>query len=172
MLKNYPIKTILLHRGSVEESELRQVCDRYGNCKVFVFSDRPSDNEGVLCLRLGCVGYANTYIAPPRLRAAIEAVESGLIWVGSTLMNHLIKGLQGGAMPQAEPVDPPENPLLAGLSNREHQIAKLVAEGLPNGTIAAQLDITERTVKAHLSSIYAKTQTKGRLSLALLMRKG
>lgn len=172
LLRNHPIKTILLHRGSIEESELREVCGRHGNCKVFVFSDRPSDNEGVLCLRLGCVGYANTYIAPPRLRAAVEAVESGLIWVGSSLMNYLIKGLTAGAAPETESADPPDNPLLAGLSNRELQIAKLIAEGLPNGEIATQLDITERTVKAHLSSIYGKTQTKGRLSLALLMKKG
>lgn len=171
LLRNYQIKTILLHRGSIEESELRDVCGRQVNCKVFVLSDRPSDNEGVLCLRLGCVGYANTYIAPPRLRAAVEAVESGLIWVGSSLMNHLIKGLTAGAAPETGSADPPDNPLLAGLSNREHQIAKLIAEGLPNGQIATQLDITERTVKAHLSSIYAKTKTKGRLSLALLMKR-
>ncbi|HBG17970.1 MAG TPA: DNA-binding response regulator, partial [Desulfobulbaceae bacterium] len=83
---------------------------------------------------------------PPRLRAAVEAVESGLIWVGSSLMNYLIKGLTAGAAPETESADPPDNPLLAGLSNRELQIAKLIAEGLPNGEIATQLDITERTV--------------------------
>ena len=58
------------------------------------------------------------------------------------------------------------------LSNRELQIARLIAEGLPNGEISRQLAITERTIKIHLSSIFAKTGTKGRLSLALLMKKG
>lgn len=172
LLKNYPIKTILLHRGSVAESELREICRRQGNCRVFVLSDRPTDNEGVFCLRLGCIGYANTYIAAPRLRAAIEAVDTGLVWVGSSLMNHLIKGLAAGVPARAEQDGPPDSPLLAELSNREMQIARLIAEGLPNGEIARQLAITERTVKAHLSSIFAKTRTKGRLSLALLMKKG
>jgi DNA-binding NarL/FixJ family response regulator len=171
VVKRFPIETILLHRGSVTESELREICGS-GGSKVFVLSDRPDDREGLVCLQLGCVGYANTYIAPQRLRAAIEAVESGLIWVGSSLMQHLIKGLAAAGAHAAEPDKPPASPQFAGLSNREYQIARMVADGMPNGEIAEQLDITERTVKAHLSSIYTKTQTKGRLSLALLMKKG
>lgn len=170
VMKRFHIETILLHRGSVAESELREVCGKSGS-KVFVLSDRPDDKEGLVCLRLGCVGYANTYIAPLRLKAAVEAVESGLIWVGNSLMQYLIKGLAAGGLPESEP-EIPANPLLAGLSNRELQIARLVADGLQNNEIAIQLDITERTVKAHLGSIYTKTQTKGRLSLALLMKKG
>ncbi len=171
VMKRFHVETILLHRGSVAESELREVCG-IGGSKVFVLSDRPDDKEGLVCLRLGCVGYANTYIAPLRLKAAVEAVESGLIWVNSSLMQYLIKGLAAGGAHGAEPDSPPANPQLAGLSNRELQIARLVADGLQNNEIAAQLDITERTVKAHLGSIYTKTQTKGRLSLALLMKKG
>lgn len=171
VVKRFPVETILLHRGSVTESELREVC-RSGGSKVFILSDRPDDREGLVCLQLGCVGYANTYIAPQRLRAAIEAVESGLIWVGSSLMQHLIKGLAAAGSHAAEPEHQPAGPQFAGLSNREYQIARLVADGMQNNEIAAQLDITERTVKAHLSSIYTKTQTKGRLSLALLMKKG
>lgn len=168
LLKRFPIQTILLHRGSIDESELREICGRNGGSKVFVFSDRPDDQEGVVCLQLGCVGYANTYITPLRMKAAMEAVESGLVWIGTSLMQHLIKGLASAESQEAAPV----NPLLDGLSNREYQVARLVAEGLQNNEIAVQLDITERTVKAHLSSIYTKTRTKGRLSLALLMKKG
>ena len=48
----------------------------------------------------------------------------------------------------------------------------LVAEGNHNNEIAAELGITERTVKAHLSAVYVKTHTKGRLNLALLINKG
>jgi len=168
LLKRFPIQTILLHRGSIDERELREICGRNGGSKVFVLSDRPDDKEGVVCLQLGCVGYANTYITPLRMKAAMEAVESGLVWIGTSLMQHLIKGLASAESQEASPV----NPLLDGLSNREYQVARLVAEGLQNNEIAAQLDITERTVKAHLSSIYTKTRTKGRLSLALLMKKG
>ena len=61
--------------------------------------------------------------------------------------------------------------MLATLSDREYQIAGLVAEGMANLEIAEQLGITERTVKAHLGAIYAKTSTRGRLALALLIKR-
>ncbi len=173
LLSRMQIDIILLHRSLVDESQLREISTRGTGIKVFVLSDRPDDTEGAVCLRLGCVGYANTYIAPTRLRAAVEAVESGLVWVGSSLMQHLIQGIAS-----RRPADTGEegkhtiNPRIETLSTREYQIAKLVAEGKQNNEIAAELEISERTVKAHLSSIYSKTETKGRLNLALLMKKG
>jgi DNA-binding NarL/FixJ family response regulator len=175
LLGRLPIETLLLHRGSVSSNELGELCRQRGSSKVFVLSDRPDDREGLACLRLGSVGYANSYITPLRLKAAIEAVQSGLVWVGTALMQYLIKGLGTGedndtATPAK--IDETAEILLAGLSNRELQIAGLVAEGMHNNEIGDQLEISERTVKAHLSSIYAKTKTKGRLSLALLLKKG
>ena len=47
----------------------------------------------------------------------------------------------------------------------------MVAEGLQNREVAQRLDITERTVKAHLSSAYAKTSTQSRLGLARIFSK-
>ena len=171
--KRLPIETLLVHRGSVNIDELSEICRQKGSSKVFVLSDRPDDREGLACLRLGSVGYANSYITPLRLKAAIEAVQSGLVWVGSTLMHTLIKGLGSGDAKDSEGqmhVEP-SNALLAGLSNRELQIARLIADGKQNSEIGVALEISERTVKAHLSSIYAKTKSKGRLSLALQMKK-
>jgi DNA-binding NarL/FixJ family response regulator len=175
LLGRLPIEILLLHRGSVSINELGELCRQRGSSKVFVLSDRPDDQEGLACLRVGSVGYANSYITPLRLKAAIEAVQSGLVWVGTALMQYLIKGLGTGedndTVTPAK-IDETAEILLAGLSNRELQIARLVAEGLHNNEIGDQLEISERTVKAHLSSIYAKTKTKGRLSLALLLKKG
>ena len=57
------------------------------------------------------------------------------------------------------------------LTKREREIANLVAQGQSNLEIAANLDIAERTVKAHLRSIYEKTKTGSRLNLALLLNR-
>ncbi len=62
--------------------------------------------------------------------------------------------------------------ILKTLTNREREIADLVAQGQSNLEIAFNLDISERTVKAHLSSIYEKTKTGSRLNLALLINRG
>lgn len=61
---------------------------------------------------------------------------------------------------------------LESLTPREHEIADMVAQGQSNLEIACNLNIAERTVKAHLSSIYAKTGTGNRLNLALLLNQG
>ena len=58
---------------------------------------------------------------------------------------------------------------LAGLTERELQVLHLLAEGLSNKEIALALAITERTVKAHLSSIYEKLGVSDRLALAVLL---
>lgn len=171
-LKEVPIEIILLHRSMIDQQQLIQLCSIRAETRIFVFSDRPNDEEGAACIKLGCVGYANTYIAPGRLQAAIETVESGLVWIGSSLMKTLITGLSEKIPGEKRVDEQHSDSALTDLSRREHQIAGLVADGLNNNEIAAELAITERTVKAHLSSIYTKTQTRGRLNLALLMKKG
>ncbi len=54
------------------------------------------------------------------------------------------------------------------LSERERQIASLVASGLRNRDIAEQLKISENTVKRHLQSIFDKTGARDRLELAVM----
>jgi DNA-binding NarL/FixJ family response regulator len=137
-------------------------------CKLFILSDRPDDNEGLDFIRLGVIGYANSYIGAERLQEAARAVASGSVWINQQLMQRLIaesattKQDKGGRTKEEE-----RRQLLGNLSDREYQIAGLVAEGLSNLAIAEQLGITDRTVKAHLGAIYAKTSTRGRLELAL-----
>jgi DNA-binding NarL/FixJ family response regulator len=57
---------------------------------------------------------------------------------------------------------------LRRLSDRERQIAFSVAKGMKNRDIAAQLTISENTVKRHLQSIFGKTGARDRLELAVL----
>ena len=54
----------------------------------------------------------------------------------------------------------------------KRKVAEAVARGQANLEIAADLDISERTVKAHIASIYEKTKAGSRLSLALLINRG
>ncbi len=167
IINSNPIELTLMHRSMINEQQITDMITAKQGNKVFVLSDRPNNDEGIACLRLGCVGYANSYIAQPRLNLAIQAVASGLIWTGSSLMQHMIQtsaaGSKGGEAGGAG-----QSSILSKLSKREYQVAALVAEGLHNREVAQRLDITERTVKAHLSSAYAKTSTQSRLGLARL----
>ena len=161
---------MLLHASMVNPENCLRLCSALPSCRMFVLSDRPDDEEGMRYLGAGAVGYANSYIAPARLAEAVRVIANGSVWVGQRLMDRLVKGTRShGAANDQQQKGTRKNTALEQLSQREYQIALLVAEGLSNVQIGEQLGITERTVKAHLSSIYQKTGTKGRLNLALLV---
>jgi DNA-binding NarL/FixJ family response regulator len=56
------------------------------------------------------------------------------------------------------------------LSEREQQVAELVGRGMSNKEIAELMNITVRTVKAHLSSVFVKTGCRDRLEVALKLK--
>jgi DNA-binding NarL/FixJ family response regulator len=57
------------------------------------------------------------------------------------------------------------------LSHREEQVARLVAQGLSNKAMAAELGIGEQTVKNHMTTIFVKTGLANRTKVALLFYK-
>ena len=161
---------LFVHRPLVDAEVVAYIHRSAPACRLFLLSDRPDEDEGLAFLRLGIVGYANSYMSDARLREAARTVAAGGVWINQQLMQRLIAQTAPADRAGADSHDPPRQPL-GNLSNREYQIAGLVAEGLSNLEIAEQLGITERTVKAHLGAIYAKTSTRGRLGLALLVNQ-
>lgn len=83
------------------------------------------------------------------LSAALHALAEGL-WAGSpALIQGLLERRPLPVLDEAEQVVDP-------LTERERQVLQLTAQGLANKQIASSLDISENTVKFHLSSLYAK----------------
>jgi DNA-binding NarL/FixJ family response regulator len=81
--------------------------------------------------------------------AVLHALAEGL-WAGSpALVQSLLERHHLPMLEQAEQVVDP-------LTERERQVLQLTAQGLANKQIAASLEISENTVKFHLSSLYAK----------------
>lgn len=165
---------MLLHRPLLDTETMLYIREKIPACKLFVLSDRPSEQEGLAFLRLGAVGYANSYISSARLQEAVRVIAAGSVWVNQSLLQHLIATM-AAATDTGKTEEPPAPGVtramqrLQLLTRREHEIAQLVSQGASNAAIAEQLGISERTVKSHLSAIYAKTATQGRLGLALLI---
>jgi DNA-binding NarL/FixJ family response regulator len=160
---------ILIHRSLVDPESFVEIRRLAPLGRIFLLSDQPHEEEGLTFLKLGIVGYSNTYISQERLAEAVRVISSGAVWLGQKVMQRLILDSYARAKEQA--VSNSEKKL-ESLTKRELQIANLIAEGQSNLEIAANLKITERTVKAHLSSIYEKTKTGSRLNLALLINRG
>ena len=73
----------------------------------------------------------------------------------------------------AEPPAPPAPRAPGGLTERELEVARLVAEGRTNREIAAELIVSERTVARHLEHILAKLNTPSRTAAAaVILRAG
>jgi two-component system, NarL family, nitrate/nitrite response regulator NarL len=160
---------ILLHRPLVDMAAFSELRRAAPLSKFFLLSDQPNEEEGLAFLKLGIVGYGNTYISQVRLVEAVRVISGGAVWLGQKVIQQLILESYSKAKEQ---VAPGSGQRLAGLTRAEHKVAELVARGQSNLEIAFNLKITERTVKAHLTSIYEKTKTGSRLSLALLINRG
>jgi DNA-binding NarL/FixJ family response regulator len=160
---------ILLHRSLVDLRSFAKLRKAAPAARFFLMSDQPNEDEGLLFLKAGIAGYGNTYISPGRLAEAIRIIAGGGVWLGQQLVQRLILETAARAQEQGAP-DAVQK--LAGLTKMERKVAERVARGQTNLEIAAELKITERTVKAHLTSVYEKTKTGNRLSLALLINRG
>lgn len=140
---------------------------RHIGCRTVVMSRSPNEDEGIAALRAGARGYCNLYIDPRLLAKVISTVQAGEVWAGRKLIDRLVQMIVSSTAPRS-----PSNIDTAAfdaLTPREREIAVLVGEGVSNKIIARRLDITERTVKAHLGAVFSKLGIPGRLQLALLV---
>jgi DNA-binding NarL/FixJ family response regulator len=116
----------------------------------------------------GVRGYCRNDIDPQLLKRVVVAVELGELWIRRSLMARLVDELGMRVIVGAKD----KHTILARLAlltAREHQIASVLAAGRTNKEIAKQFDISERTVKAHVSEIFRKVGIGDRLKLALLL---
>lgn len=131
-------------------------------CPVVVLSNVPGDDEGLAVLEAGAAGYTSSLAIPELLRQVAAVVENGGLWVGAKLLQRLITAMASQSMRL-------NSNHLDKLSSREREVALAVAGGASNKEIARQLEISERTVKAHLSATFERLGVRDRLQLSLLI---
>ena len=161
---------ILLHRMLIDMPAFSGLLNMSPAAKFFLLSDTPDEDEALSFLKMGIVGYGNTYISSSLLIEALRVIINGGVWLGQKVVQRLIMDTSVNA--KGDGKKDAAGPAMAKLTRAERHIAELIARGQSNLEIAADLNITERTVKAHLTSIYAKTKTGNRLNLALLINLG
>ncbi|MBJ6752436.1 response regulator transcription factor [Geomonas anaerohicana] len=161
---------VLLHRELVDVAACAELRAAAPKARLFLLSDRPDPEEGLAFLKVGIVGYANSYIARDNLLEALRVVAGGGVWLGQQVIQQLI--LEAAQNSAAAGKERNTEKLFAPLTPTERRVAEMVAAGRTNLEIAADMGIVERTVKAHLTSIYGKLPAGNRLSLALLVNQG
>ena len=137
----------------------RGVLARRPDVKVLVltsFSDRQRVKD---VLAAGAIGYVLKDSEPADLLAAVHAAALGHVPIDPRVAAALLPSTGGSGGSGAD-----------GLSPRETEVLRLVAQGLANKQIARALGITERTVKAHLGRVFREIGVLDRTSAALWAR--
>jgi DNA-binding NarL/FixJ family response regulator len=114
-----------------------------------------SDRERILqALDAGAVGYLLKDLDPDELHRGVQAAARGESPLAPKAA-HAVISARSEARPSVE------------LSSREREVLALVAEGLPNKLIARRLEISEKTVKAHLTRVFQAIGVTDRTQAAL-----
>jgi len=136
--------------------------------KLLLFSKTFDERDGIAALKVGVKGYLSRNIRPALLSRAVEKVLGGEIWVGRRLIPSLIKELVELEQRQTQ-VSPATDDGFSSVTLRQLEIARLVRDGASNKEIADKLNISEKTVKAHLTAVFRKLGVSSRFQLALLL---
>mgnify|MGYP001825905889 FL=1 len=129
-------------------------------------TDRAIDQYALF--KAGAHGFCKEDITSALLNRAVQLVCEGEFWVQRKLIAQVIGELSreaGATLRRQETAD--GSAVVDILTPRELEVAHMVHLGGNNKVIARELDISERTVKAHLSAIFRKLNIENRLHLAL-----
>ncbi len=125
-----------------------------------------SDDEDDLfdAVKAGANGYLLKEVSIEEVADAVRAVMAGHSLLSPSMAAKLIAEF-GSAGPLSEPLGAVTG---SGLTDHELEVLKRVARGLPNESIAAELSVTESTVRNHVANILAKLQLRSRLEAAIV----
>lgn len=133
--------------------EAAGVLSRVSRVLMLTYEDRAESVVGAI--RAGAVGYlVHGRFEPPELHTAIRDVAAGKTVLSPAVAPVVFEALR--QPPQAMVANPD------GLTERELEVLNLVAKGYPNPRIAAELFMGEKTVRNHVSRIYAKLGVSSR----------
>lgn len=129
--------------------------------KVLILSGYPEDDFIVEALQRGAKGCLSKTLTRADIVKAIRVTHAGELWAERKVLTQTLESLlqKGNYSPSQETHET--------LTDREREIIKWVIEGMTNKEIAAQLGISDHTVKTHVRNIFGKLKVNRRLQLLL-----
>ena len=142
----------------------RRIIAEHPQTKILILTTFETDSYVLQALRAGASGYVLKDSQVEAIVSSLVAVMSGERVMASAVANRVIDMLSGTSTPKE---------FYDGLTAREVEILKLIAIGQANKQIARRLDISEKTVRNHVSNTYEKLGIGGRSeAVRYAIRKG
>lgn len=172
-LRENPPQLVIIDAILIESEEnLLARCINSG-CKVLVLGAGWPENRQIAVYAQGASGYCEKNAPPLIARKAVETVLKGDVWIQRDLISKVIGSLVSRSKaPQPDTRSQKRlDDALKILSSREKEVVAHIRTGESNKQIAEHLFISERTVKAHLSSIFKKFNLSDRLQLVIYLQQ-
>jgi len=154
------------------ERQVGEIVSQAGAARVIVLTPVFIEDEEIALLKAGAKGCCRRGVDPDSLQQVLSVTANGGVWVTRSLLPRLVSELRKYVDAHRKPAAAPANDALAELTQREREIVRLIVEGASNKEVASSLNISERTVKGHLSNVFQKLGVADRLKLVLLVREG
>lgn len=150
-----------------------QIVAAAGTGRVIVMTSVFDEDEEISLLKAGVKGCCRRGIDPESLQQVLSVTYGGGVWVTRSLLPRLVTELRRYAEAQHPPAEKTvAADKLSSLTPREKEIVRLIVGGASNKQVASALDISERTVKGHLSNVFQKLGVSDRLRLVLYVTDG
>ncbi len=153
--------------GGIEAT--RAIVSRHPHVGVIVVTMFEDDESVFAALKAGARGYVLKDADRGLLLRSIRAVANGEALLGAPVAQRVLEQFTGAA--PAAVSTPARSPVLDELTRRELEVLGLIAGGMRNREIAAQLVISERTVGNHISNIFTKLAVADRVQAVLRARE-
>jgi DNA-binding NarL/FixJ family response regulator len=135
----------------------REIRAELPDTEVVALTSVLEDASVVGAVRAGAIGYLLKDTKTQDLLQAVRAAAAGQVQLSPQAAARLVREVRAP--------EPPASP--EGLSERETEVLRLIAQGRANKEIARDLGVTEKTVKTHVSSILGKLGVQSRTQAAL-----
>lgn len=145
----------------------RAIAHEVPRTRIIVLTLRPDGAELLAAVLAGATGYLPKEISAGGLPNAVRGVLAGEVAIPRGHTRHLLEGLRGRHAERAI-VDERSS---APLTNREWEVLRLLAEGVPTAQMARSLSISQITVRRHVSTLLAKLGVPDRAAAAAMLRR-
>ena len=135
--------------------------------KVLILTTFDLDEYAFGGLRAGASGFLLKDTRPAELIEAIRTVASGEAVVSARITRRMLE-MVAGQLPSGATASGQVDPRIASLTPRETEILCLVARGMSNAEIAAELVVSATTVKTHVGSVLAKLGVRDRVQAVVV----
>lgn len=148
----------LVMPGEGGVAAIRRIAAQHPEVRTLVLTSFSSEDDVIPAVAAGAVGYLLKDVAPTELEAAVRAAYRREGTLSPAVTTRVMAEVSRASASAGE---------LDGLTPREIEVLRLLAGGRSNRALAAELYVSERTVKTHVSNILSKLRLGDRTQAAL-----